>query len=83
MGIITYQLIVAQYAKLWMIKKNMIEYDDCFDPSRQYIVLANGHRSNNIVTLQQHCQVHIVNSTGKNIDFILKNALLAPTFPLS
>ena len=62
---------------------SMIEYDDSFNPSRHYIELANGHRSNTIATAKGTAKFTIVSSTGKHIDIMLKNALLAPTFPVS
>ncbi|XP_067949474.1 uncharacterized protein [Watersipora subatra] len=57
-----------------------ITYDNEFVPERHYIELADGRRSNELVTAKGSAVFNIFDSKGETKQITLKNSLLAPSF---
>ena len=57
-----------------------VKIDDSFDANCHVIELADCSRQKGIVTAKGDAKVEIVDSTGKNHDVILKNALCIPSY---
>ena len=60
-----------------------IAYDSTFAPKEHTIEVADGRRSNQLVTARGDAEFMITDATGKSQTVILHNALLAPSFPVS
>ena len=60
----------------------LVSRDDTFEPHKHFLQLADGSRTNDLVTARGDAQMTIFDSKGNPTNIILKNALLAPSFPL-
>ncbi|XP_067930528.1 uncharacterized protein [Watersipora subatra] len=60
-----------------------IAYDSTFAPKEHTIEVADGRRSNQLVTACGDAEFMITDATGKSQTVILHNALLAQSFPVS
>ena len=58
-------------------------YDTNFDPRTHYVELADGQRSNELVTAKGQAVFQVSDSNGIRREITLHNALLAPKFPTS
>ena len=62
-------------------ESKFVNFDDSFKPEQHYIELANGSRSNNIAEKRGDVKMTLIDSGGKNVNAILKNALFIPSYP--
>ena len=62
---------------------NFVSFDSSFDPSKHYIQLADGRRSNELATAKGIAEFHLLDSNQNPQKIQLTNALLAPKFPIS
>lgn len=60
-----------------------VKYDHSFNPKNHLIALADGYKISEIVTARGTAVYKIMDSGGTSHTLELKNALLAPSFPVS
>ena len=62
---------------------HFVSYDRSFDPKRHFIQMADGHKTNELVTAKGKAKFTIIDSKGRQHNVTLNDALLAPEFPVS
>jgi len=62
-------------------KDKFTRFDECFDPKKHCMELADGSRRNNVALKRGDAKVFLQNSEGENVSVMLKGALFIPTYP--
>ena len=61
-------------------KEKFVKFDEDFDPSSNYIVLADNTRSNNVVQGRGEAKICLQNRNGKQCEVTLHDALYIPSY---